>query len=79
MTTIIARIFEESKGRYGSPKVYEALEKWRRFSKNTVAKIMRENNLKDRVNRVYVKNPDLFHFQFIYVIIVAQNEGGAAK
>lgn len=63
MTPIIARIYEESKGRYGSPKVHEALgKKGVACSKNTVASIMREQRLKARVNRVYVKNPGLHRF-----------------
>ena len=63
MTGCIARIFEESKGRYGSPKVYEVLRKQgKKCSENTVAKVMRENRLKARVNRVYVKNPGLHRF-----------------
>jgi transposase InsO family protein len=63
LTACVARVFEESKGRYGSPKVHEALEKQgNKCSKNTVAKIMLENNLKARVNRVYVRNPGLHRF-----------------
>jgi putative transposase len=59
----IAKVFEESKSRYGSPKVHEALgRQGTTCSKNTVAKIMRENNLKARVNRVYVRNPGLHRF-----------------
>jgi transposase InsO family protein len=63
LTAYIAQIFKESKSRYGSPKVHEALEKQgQRCSKNTVAGIMRENGLKARVSRVYVRNPGLHRF-----------------
>ncbi|CAB5144875.1 Transposase [Olavius algarvensis associated proteobacterium Delta 3] len=59
----IVRVFENSKGRYGSPKVYQALlRQGVRCSENTVAKIMRSKGLKARVNRVYVRNPKLHRF-----------------
>jgi putative transposase len=59
----ITRIFENSKGRYGSPKVYQALlRKGVRCSENTVARIMRTEGLKARVNRVYVRNPKAHRF-----------------
>ena len=57
------RVFNDSKGRYGSPKVHQALRKrGDRCSKNTVAKIMRRKGLKARVNRVYVRNPKVHRF-----------------
>jgi putative transposase len=63
LAAVITQIFEESKGRYGSPKVYDALKKQgQKCSKNTVSSIMRDNGLKARVNRVYVKNPGLHRF-----------------
>jgi putative transposase len=63
LTATITRIFEESKGRYGSPKVHEALKKrGERCSENTVASIMREQKLKARAYRVYVRNPGLHRF-----------------
>lgn len=59
----ILKIFNDSEGRYGSPKVYEALiRKGENCSKNTVAEIMRRKGLKARVNRVYIRNPKAHRF-----------------
>jgi transposase InsO family protein len=59
----IVTVFENSKGRYGSPKVYQAMRRQGvRCSENTVAKIMRSKGLRARVNRVYVRNPKVHRF-----------------
>ncbi len=63
MTRLINKVFEDSKGRYGSPRVHQALCKQGvRCSKNTVADIMREKGFKARVNRVYIRNPKVHRF-----------------
>ena len=59
----IAKIFDTSRGRYGSPRVHQALLRQEVCcSKNTVAKIMRLQGLKARVTRVYVRNPKVHRF-----------------
>lgn len=59
----IAKIFEDSRGTYGSPRVHQALcKQGERCSKNTVAAIMKESGLKGRVSRVYIKNPKVHRF-----------------
>ena len=59
----IVKVFNDSQGRYGSPKIHQALRKQGdHCSKNTVAKIMRRKGLKARVNRVYVRNPKVHRF-----------------
>ena len=59
----IVKIFEDSRGTYGSPRVHQALFKQgERCSKNTVAAIMKESGLKGRVSRVYIKNPKVHRF-----------------
>lgn len=50
----IRRVYDGSKGRYGSPRVYQALRKEGLIvGENRVAKIMREWGMKARVARVY--------------------------
>lgn len=50
----IQRVFQSSFGRYGSPKVYQVLRSEGIIvSRKRVARLMRENGLKARVERVY--------------------------
>jgi len=50
----IRRIFNESEGRYGSPKVYRALRRQGvRVGENRVARLMREWGMKARSYRIY--------------------------
>ncbi|MFL1466753.1 IS3 family transposase [Marinobacter sp. DUT-3] len=50
----IRRIYNESKGRYGSPRVYQALRREGvEVGENRVAKLMQEWGMKARVARVY--------------------------
>lgn len=50
----IQRVFKSSSGRYGSPKIYQALRaQGVVVSQKRVARLMRENGLKARVERVY--------------------------
>ena len=50
----IQRVFKSSSGRYGSPKIYQALRtEGIVISRKRVARLMRENGLKARVERVY--------------------------
>ena len=60
---IISRIYWESKGRYGSPRVYEALQsKGIYVSKKRVERLMREAGLVGRVTRVTRRVPGLRRF-----------------
>ena len=59
----IGKIFEQSRGTYGSPRVHQALcKQGQRCSKNTVASIMREHWLKGRVSCIYANNAGLHRF-----------------
>lgn len=50
----ISRVFRASSERYGSPKIYQALRsEGIVISRKRVARLMRENGLKARVERVY--------------------------
>lgn len=50
----IRRIFNDSEGRYGSPKVYQALKSQGvRVGENRVARLMREWGMKARTYRIY--------------------------
>ncbi|WP_228290107.1 IS3 family transposase [Marinobacter salsuginis] len=50
----IRRIFRDSEGRYGSPKVYRALKNQGvRVGENRVARLMREWGMKARTYRIY--------------------------
>jgi putative transposase len=50
----IRRVYSDSKGRYGSPRVYQALRKEGLIvGENRVARVMREWGMKARVARVY--------------------------
>lgn len=50
----IRRVFNDSKGRYGSPRVYQALRReGLSVGENRVARIMREWSMRARVMRVY--------------------------
>ena len=50
----IQRIYTASQGRYGSPKVYQALrQQGMRISEKRVARLMRQAELKARVEKVY--------------------------
>ncbi|WP_232471534.1 IS3 family transposase [Halomonas sp. N3-2A] len=50
----VRKIFNESKGRYGSPRVYQTLRREGLvIGENRIAKIMREWGMKARVMRVY--------------------------
>jgi transposase InsO family protein len=59
----IAKIFKQSRGTYGSPRIYKELcKQGQQCSKNTVASIMREYKLKGRVSRIYANNAGLHRF-----------------
>lgn len=50
----IRKVYDESRGRYGSPRVYQALRREGvQVGKNRVARIMQEWGMKARVTRVY--------------------------
>ncbi len=54
LLTHIKRVFKASAERYGSPKIYQALRAESIvISRKRVARLMRENGLKARVERVY--------------------------
>ena len=59
----IKRIFRESKGTYGSPRVYEEmLKKGFKVSENTIAKYMQELGLDARYKKKFrVKTTDSNH------------------
>ena len=60
---LIAEIFYVSKGRYGSPQVYQSLlRQGVRCSENTVAALIHESGLKARVYRVYKRNPKILRY-----------------
>ncbi|CCG94618.1 putative ISCps9, transposase orfB [Marinobacter nauticus ATCC 49840] len=55
----VRRVFNDSKGRYGSPRVYQALRREGLVvGENRVARVMREWGMKARVARVYRPNED---------------------
>lgn len=60
----VIKIYEQSSGRYGSPRIFEALHQMGiRTSKKRVARLMREAGLKARVVRVTRRQPGLKRFQ----------------
>lgn len=59
----ISRIFDKSKGRYGSPRVHASLrQQGINVSRKRVARLMREASLKARVTRVTRRMPGLRKF-----------------
>lgn len=64
---LIKKIFDDSHGIYGSPKVYQVLrQQGVRIGRKRVARIMRENGLQSRVTRVYrVRNGQRRYFRDI--------------
>jgi len=63
LTQRITRIFLSHRGRYGSPRIHEELQRigWR-VSRRRVERLMREAGLRARVVRVYRSNPQLHRF-----------------
>ena len=60
----ITKIFVESEGRYGSPRVFKILcEKGFRIGEKRVSRLMREAGLRARVTRVTRRQPGLRRFQ----------------
>ncbi|MCG8087036.1 MAG: IS3 family transposase [Candidatus Thiodiazotropha taylori] len=60
----ITKIFVESEGRYGSPRVFKSLrEQGFKVGENRVCRLMREAGLKARVTRVTRRQPGLKRFQ----------------
>lgn len=54
LTREVKRVYVESKGRYGSPKITKVLsQQGIRTSEKTVTRIMRENNIKSKVVKKY--------------------------
>jgi len=59
----IERIYGDSGGRYGSPRVHELLKREGiRCSNKRVARLMRERGLRGRVSRLYRRSPALHKF-----------------
>lgn len=60
---VITDVFEKSRGRYGSPRVYQTLkQQGYAISEKRVARLMREAGLKARVSRVTRRQPGLKRF-----------------
>ena len=54
----IARHFEESRGTYGSPRIHALLQRaGQRCSRKRVARLMREQQMQARANRIYKRQP----------------------
>jgi transposase-like protein len=63
LKTVIKKIFDENKGRYGSPRVFKALIKQGyAIGKKRVARLMKELKLVGRVVRVTHRSPGLKRF-----------------
>ena len=63
LRTKIRRLHEDSRGTYGSPRVYRALRgEGIRVGEKRVARLMREARLKARIARVYRRQPGLHRF-----------------
>jgi len=62
LTELIKRIFDEHYSRYGSPRVWEELKfmGWR-ISRKRVERLMREQKLRARRRRKYIKTTDSAH------------------
>jgi len=61
---VISRIFYQSQGRYGSPRVFKALQsQGLAVSRKRVERLMRAANLKGRVVRVTRRQPGLKRFK----------------
>ncbi len=59
----IRRVHQDSRGTYGSPRVYQALRREGvRVGEKRVARLMREARLKARIVRVYRRQPGLHRF-----------------
>jgi transposase InsO family protein len=63
LTEIITGLFGAHQGRYGSPRIHEALRQagWR-VGRRRVERLMRAAGLRARVVRVYRSNPRLHRF-----------------
>lgn len=70
----IKRIFERSRGIYGSPRIYRELRKQGMIcNKKTVAKIMRMNGIRAKTKRKYKVTTDSAHKYPVAENIVGQN------
>lgn len=59
----IRRLFNESEGTYGSPRVHQLLRReGRHVGRKRVARLMRVNGLKARANRIYKRHPGARRF-----------------
>ena len=63
----IEEIFQESRGTYGSPRIFQALRKrgWK-LGEKRVARIMRENGIRARAQKIYKRCPEV-HKHFVRV------------
>jgi transposase InsO family protein len=63
LTQRITRLFRAHRGRYGSPRIHEELQRagWR-VSRRRVARLMQAAGLRARVVRIYRANPALHRF-----------------
>lgn len=59
----ITRLFHESEGTYGSPRIHALLKREDvRIGRKRVARLMRVNGLKARANRIYKRHPGARRF-----------------
>jgi transposase InsO family protein len=69
----IHRVFDESRGRYGAPRVHaELVARGRRASRNRVARLMREQGLRARRKRRFVPTTDSKHTMPVAPNVVAR-------
>lgn len=74
----IREIFEESGGTYGSPRIFQALKRagWK-IGRKRVERIMRENRLKARAQKIYKRCPEVQqHFVRVPNRLVGKQEEG---
>ena len=62
LSEMIAKIFEDHYGRYGSPRVFEEMKACgQRIGRKRVARLMREKGLFARKRRKYIKTTESSH------------------
>jgi len=75
LLSLIVMIFEENKGRYGSPRIWRELVEefnWR-ISRKRVEKLMRYKKIKAKQRRKWVKTTDSNHCQPVFDNVLARN------
>jgi putative transposase len=80
LVATITKVFEDLKGRYGTPHIYKELKKLEyKVSLNTVAKIMSKHNLVGMKRKRFKRTINSDHDLKIYPNLLQQNFKAAQK